>query len=633
MRPVTRCTTLSVACMLLSSVALAGPLPDRFTLGRYIPGDVWLYVHGVHNPERAWLDAEWAEVLDALKESGIDRDITNLLASVLGDEDRPKAERLLQLFQDVRWADLVVNGEEFAIGERLTLGVIPYEYFFLSRGKANTAEANIAGLVAILTELASWSDEICLTKRKLSGVIVWSLRSSQPKSSEQKFSIDLFRKGDIIGLAFGLDAAKSVVDLMTGKAQKPPVAESERFKTALGEVKAPKDNVMFFDARSLFAGIDHLFLERAVTESQANGDENELEVVHTIRKALDRCNLWDYTIVTMETEGRRELTHTVALLRRDKRECGLVRAFFERKPFERFDRFVPVDATGFSVNAMFDLEQVYKLVMDFVEKDLPEGAKHIAWWNKKLASIGFDLYPDLFSWWSGEMISVTLPPAGVTPMGGADWVLIFRVKNGELALQKINVATEFIRDKLQARGQPLMISPAPVSAEGFHQITHPMFAMFMRPVIGVKDEWLIIGSSPVAINKCLDVASGKAPSIVENQRFKKEGLIPKGPVSSVSFKDISRQGEEAAMLLGMLSMGIGVFSASLPDEPQTREIKRVLGKFTPIVMKLGPVLRKIDFYSSQSRTTTFDGSLTLRTEAIITYKPPLPQDINKAGAK
>jgi len=38
-------------------------------------------------------------------------------------------------------------------------------------------------------------------------------------------------------------------------------------------------------------------------------------------------------------------------------------------------------------------------------------------------------------------------------------------------------------------------------------------------------------------------------------------------------------------------------------------------------MKLGPVLQKIDFYSSESSMGTYDGPLTMRSESVVTYKP------------
>jgi len=626
-----------VVCSLAPSLALAGPLPDRFTLGRYIPGDVWFYVHSVHNPERAWLDAEWAEVWRALKESGIDRDIMFLVASALSGEDRVQAEATLQnwtaLLEKVRWGDMCAR--EFAFAERLAKGSVGPEYIALMRGRPDTAKSNMAGLVSIFTEFASLSEEILLTERESGGVHMWSIGPRKPKTPELVPGLHLFHKRDIIviGLTFGRQPFKEVIRLMTGKTDDPAVVATPRFTKALAEVKTPEDTVMFFDSKQLFQDIDQLMLFTVGGSEPGCCDEDDSKRAGLIRSILDLCNLWEYSIVSMETEGRRELTHAVARIQEGKQKCALACALFQRRPFERFDEFIPADAIGFNLNGLFDLEHVYKLVIDFVERDVPDGAEYVGELNDLLASIGFDPQRDLFSWWSGEMISVTLPPAAVTPMSNSDWVLMFRVKDGELASQKVNAGIDFINGKLQAAGQPLMISPVPVKAEGFRQVTHPFIMVFIRPVIGVKDEWLIIGSSPAAINKCLDVAAGKAPSILQNERFMKEGLIPKSPVSAVSFKDMSRMGEEMSEVVGMLGMGMGMASASLPDTHKTQEIKMVLQKLSPIVMKLGPVLQKIDFYSSQSSVTTFDGPLIMRTEKVVTYKPPSPKEAKTATTK
>ena len=68
--------------------ALAGPLPEAFTLGRCVPADSWMYVHAVNNPERAWINAEWEELFTEFKKSGVDRDLMTLFMSLMSDSDR-----------------------------------------------------------------------------------------------------------------------------------------------------------------------------------------------------------------------------------------------------------------------------------------------------------------------------------------------------------------------------------------------------------------------------------------------------------------------------------------------------------------------------------------------------------------
>jgi hypothetical protein len=625
-----------VLCGLLTSAALAGPLPDRFTLGRYLPADVWLYVHFVRNPERSWLEKEWQEVFDALKTSGIDQDVASLFLSAMGDEKRTEVEATLDkwtmLIQAVRWGDLI--HEEAAFAERLGSGKAPADYFLLARGKAGSAEGNMAAIVAILKELAALGDKVNLANRELNGVTVWSLALGDVKHMDFSFSLEVFRKGEVIGFASGRGPVEEVVALIAGKTEKRSVVGARRFAQAIATAKPPEDSLAFFDMKALMAGLGNL-MDKATAHagSDDEGHDEGLKIVGVIKKAMTLFDVVDYTLVTVETEGRRELAHQVTRLQPGKQKNSMASCCLNRKPFKRFDRFIPAGATGFSLSGMINLEELYKVVIAFVRDEVPEGAKYIATWNGVLASIGFDPARDLFSWWSGEMISVTLPPAVVTPMSGADWVVMFRVKDTEIASQKINTAIDFVSGKLQAQGQMLMISPASVSAEGFRQVTHPMAMMFLRPVIGVKDDWLVIGSSADPVNKCLAVDAGKAPSIVTSERFKKEGLIPEGPVLSASFKDTSRFGEELGQAAAMAGMIGGMVTAMIPDEPEARKVKQVVQKAMGIIMKLGPVLQKMDFYSSESAVTTYDGELTVRTEKVITYKPAASDEVKTAQAE
>jgi hypothetical protein len=242
-----------------------------------------------------------------------------------------------------------------------------------------------------------------------------------------------------------------------------------------------------------------------------------------------------------------------------------------------------------------------------------------------LAGVGFDPKRDLFSWWGGEMISIDMPAAVVTPMSNADSVSMIRVKDSKIAAEKVNAAINGLKGILENKlQQTLLVSPAGEGLEGFQEVTHPMMAMFFRPVIGVKDEWLFIGTSGKAITRCLDVAAGKAPSILKNERFQKEGIVPKGPVCHVSFTDTSNTAQELGAALGMASMVGGMMTAGIPAEPgdpKAAKTKEIIQKIFGMVMKLSPVVAKIDFYSADATVTTWDGTWS-RTERIVTYKAP-----------
>jgi len=617
---------------LLPVAARAGGLPERFTLGRYIPGDVWVYVHGADNPERAWIAAQWAKVFEAFKASGIDRDISSLILSSLNDEQRTDVQATLDkwtaLIKAVSWGDLI--DQEVAYAQRLGAMPMMFDYIVLTRGKPGTAEANLASLVAILKELSALTEAIKLSNEDRDGVTVWSLAFPGAEKEGFPLGIELFRKDDVIGFATNKTAAADVLALIAGKSEKPSFADNKRFLKALAEVPPPSDLVSFFDAKLFFSSLGRMMTaigERAGGhrggEGQGQGDDDAAKSIALMRTILDQADVTDYSVTTVETRGRREMRHELTKLQSEKNKSEVCSCFLDRKPFDRFDRYIPADATGFSVDASVDLERLYKFALDFIKKHIPEGEAHVAKLNEILASLGFDPEKDLFSWWSGETMSVSLPAAVVSPMGGGgDFIVMIRVKDAEIAKHKVDQFIGFVSKFAEEQGQALMVTPASVNADGFKQITHPLAAMLLRPVVGVTGDWLVIAANPPAVNKCLDVAAGKAASIVENERFKAEGLTPKGPVRSASFTDTSQFGQELGTMVSIIGMAGGMAAASIPDEGGAKQAKAVAQKALGILMKLGPVLQKIDFYSSEASVSTYDGELTLRTEKVVTYKAP-----------
>jgi hypothetical protein len=608
--------------LLTSALAVAGPLPPQFTLGGYIPDDVFFFANTVKNPERAWIVQKWDGVLDALLKSGIDTDLISLAYSLTSDEDhaavRANIERASALLKAVKWGDLC--DRELAFAERITTTLPVYEYLILTRGNPETIDTNMAGLVAVFKELASLSDRFTITQRSVKGADVWSMPVTGVDDPHFAMNIDLFRKGDVIGLVIGSKLAGEVLALMAQDRPGRSILTSPRFGKAVAQLKPPDDSVVFADLRLALreaAGlIEHLAAEKPGKTVQA---------VRKAEKIIALCDVVDYTVSTQRTEGRRVFTQTVTRTQPGKSSSPLARAFLHRKPFQPFDRYIPAETTGFKLDALIDPQPLYQVIIDFISEEIAGGAVEIAWWNELLSSVGFDPHRDLFSWLSGEMISVTIPCCVATPMWRTDSVHMIRVKDPALASQKINSAVNFAQAKLAAAGQMLMVSPADVKAEGFRTITHPAVAMYVSPVIGIKDDWLFISTSASAINKCLDVAAGKAPSIRANERFLREGLIPDGPVRSASFADRSNIGAEWGGKVGMVGTIGGMFAAGIPDEPRSRKVKKLLQTLLPVVLKLRPVLQMIDFYSSEAAVTVFDG-ITIREERVVTYKGSTPCD-------
>ena len=625
--------------------ARADGLPEQFTLGKYVPADAWMYIHSVHNPERAWIDAEWDKVWTALCASGIDKDIAKLVEPLLSETQRKDIEQAIEkttmLAKGVRWSELVQK--EFVFAERLaTAGTelrgMNFDYIVLTRGPRDSVETNATGLLAILQEVVKLDSSLGVVEAKRGDVMTWSLtvKASKEETAKPQPILTLLRFEDIVGLVVSpptgptpaTNALDEVVAFMNKESKKTPMTGAARFKEAIAQVKPPSDELLYFDFQGFVGSMDRLF---AAVAKEEKGEETERQAMRAVSKLIELGNVVDYSIMSVRTKGRQEHYDEAVRFQAGKEKSPIAQMVLQRKSFDRFDQFIPEDAKGFDLSGSVDLEKLYQIAMEFVEQNLPDGKGLIEKWKVLLAGVDFDPERDIFSWWSGEMISMELPAAVVTPMGNTDNVLMIRVKDSEIAAKKVNGAIDFVSALMQGQGQALSISPADVQGQPFRQISHPMMAMFLRPVVGVKGDWLIVATSTGAVNKCLDVASGKTASVSKNERFVREGLVPKGAVHAASFRDTSQFGNELGGAAAMAGMFGGMATAGMGKEVSA-EVKTAIQSGLGIVMKLGPILQKIDFYSSEASVTTFDGERTLRTESVTTYKQPSATEVKTANA-
>lgn len=613
-----------------SGSVAAGELPSTFTLGKYVPDDCWMFMHFAHNPQSEWITEEWTRVWNAFQDSNVSADALKLVLSFIPDADRARAEatidKVSRLMSSVAWNDLM--SLEFAFGERVSDAMPGYDYILLARGAPGSGPRNRSALANILKELAALTGSARLVPQSVEGMEAWTLiLGTSTTPGKPNFRATLFGRDDIVGLVTGKQSASEVIGLMNGVSQSKPIANSDRFRRAVAEQPTPRDGVMFFDMRALAADLSAMLkrVREIVADSTTPAADRVPEV---LVKALDRCNIVDYVIVSVETKDRRQLTHTLTRMQGDKLDTPFARTCLDRKPFDRFDRYIPAKATSFSAGGFINMQHAYDLVLGFVRDEVPDGATAIARWQQLLESVGFDPHRDLFSWWSGEYTSFSMPAAVVTPFSREDSVLMFRVKDPALASQKVNAAVDALAALLKNHGQMLIVQPAKIQADGFREVTHPLLLGFMiRPVIGVADDWLMIGSSAAALEQSLRVSRGDAPSVRTNERFQREGLVPTGPVSSISFKDTSRFGDEMAEVfasLGMVGQMLPMFTAGAfagdSGGNETAKALEVIQKLFGLMTKLAPVAQKIDFFSSESTTSACEKGVC-RDTRVVTYKP------------
>ena len=102
-------------------------------------------------------------------------------------------------------------------------------------------------------------------------------------------------------------------------------------------------------------------------------------------------------------------------------------------------------------------------------------------------------------------------------------------------------------------------------------------------------------------------------SILANPRFRAEAITPKGPVAAASFMQLDALDRELSRWLGL----IGLLEKNMPAGPETEALKAVLS----LLDRLSVPVRELDFYSSRSSLTEYDGR-RWKTRSVTTYKRP-----------
>ncbi|MFH1747542.1 MAG: tetratricopeptide repeat protein [Planctomycetota bacterium] len=326
----------------------------------------------------------------------------------------------------------------------------------------------------------------------------------------------------------------------------------------------------------------------------------------------------DYTAAVERTDQYSVHLDSIAMLVPDARSRPIYPVFNNPHQLESFERYLPQETMSFSISSGPDLQALYNFAEDTLKNSGPAGEELLGKWSALQAEWGFDIRQDVLGWIDSEYINVTLAD-------GRGSVLLIKVTDEQKARENVSAALDFALQKLSelVSENPMLammtLSRSPAShqqLEGFESLTFAL--MPQQPAIwGVKDEFLIVGSSADAVLLCLKTARGEHPNVRQNGRIMTEAILPEGPFVSMSFTDQRNLGEEIAMGLGMVSMMGGMMTMAIPDP----DARMVISKITGMVAKLSPVMRKIDFYKSTASTTTFDGQ-TWYTKMVTHYVSP-----------
>jgi len=620
--------------------------PQDFGLLRAVPEDCFLIAASHYNPERKFLDDYWAEVWVAFEESGVMDDVFGLVMD-LAPNDEARAEltrmrdRFCELVTAVDWEAFgsgeVVFGERLGAPQEMRQGImfgVP-DLVVLFQMSEESAAKNYEGLHVLLgaglDELSNLAGvEMKLQDRGHEGTrqALFDIGELDPDAPKLAISIGL--QGDVLYLTFGGKIHDEIPALLAGTSGQRSAAASPRVAAALATVPKAGDGFELVDFVRLrdslelqFAGLMKMIEREAGPQpGDAEGNESQkwISAAHgLIDRGLETLGILDYSVTIHTTKGFSTHNESFTALVPGAEENPFHPVIAGGRDVSEFARFLPQETVSFSASGGCDILALYDFLEETVAGTGEVGEEILVFWENFQEEQQFDIREDYLGWIGAGSVSASFQLDGQEA-----WVLRMEVTDDERAAAKLSAGLEFMTEKMAGLAElnpmlgmltPRISDTTHEELKGFHDIS---IAMMPTPAVcGVKEGWMVFGTSADAAVLTQATGAGEHPNVMQNEALVAQALLPQGPARSVTFTDHEKDAETIAGALSAISMMGGMFGAAIPDE----EAREIVARLAGIVGKLAPVAGAIDFYDASASYTTFDGQ-AWRVRSVTHYVPP-----------
>ena len=650
-------TTLVGAAALLAALAPTSSAQlEGYELTSGVPSDFFLVVGSRKTAETQFIDNYWKNVEDAFWETEVVDELFDMLAA----EDEAAAgmvsstfDYYSKLFSDVNWSAM---GDQMIFAERLNVPVFSGntasigapDMIWLMRMPDETAKQNYAGILALgqglLAQINGMAGtELAFETVNEKGFTLSVLDFTQLGQDAPDFPISFGYKDGVMVATMGSGVRGEVVTLLSGEGEIRSIASTPRFQKAFQGMPKAETSFEYFDMPNMRGSIEDIFeMVTSMLEAELgpapdfSNMEEPVEVseeqmmtgviMQIMDLAYEGMSLIESTSSVSFVEG-----YSVHTISRSSMAANIEsNRFFPLigtvKPVEDFARYLPKETTGYSVTGATDANAMYDFALGLLADFGPMGEIALAEWAILQEDMGFDVRRDLISWMGGETISVDFQ------LDGKDaWVWRMQVGDEEAAREKLNMAagmvpmimSEMAKENPMANILGLVVRDSRDERyEGFKRVDISIAGVSM--LAGVKDGWLLLGSSGDALALTDEVAAGLAPNVRQNELLMGQAILPEGPVHAVSFNNYAGMTDGLATgLMFMTSMG-GMFTSNIPNDDEREIANKLIG----MLGRLVPVLAEIDFFESGSMVSSFDGQ-AWHTHSVTNYRKPRKSEMGE----
>lgn len=590
-----RCSVLCVAVLLAAQLATAADRPEAPDLRRAVPADVYLAVYGKHNPERDFQNEYYREVWNTVQETRIIERMVKIVAARVPEDELEQAKSVLE---EIRQAAAPIDLQGFLdCSEGVyaqTMQIPTAQHLVLLRlgPKAAGWEEGIRNLFGLAEKYSQGQVQVQTATERDASITSLGLPGEVP------FRPTVVRIDGVLLLSSSEELARRSLEmLVSGKGESK--FDDPRLKEALAQLPEPEDALIFYDGKLQFSQMREMgnFIRQ-----MSGGDPGAQRAAELTDLLFDELSVMDYEVTVEYTEGNQNRTASYGKVLPGAERKVLAKAAGSGKPFENWQSWVPADALSYSLNTGINLHPVYERVMEVLKERFPEVQPVLEQFEQVQTQYDVHLDRDILQAFSGEFVSVSLPAAAPSMLGGPDSVLALRCHKPERIRDLLHRLVESLKQNPFAQAQQLELAPCE-QLEGFEQLSAVLLNAFgVKPVIGFRDGWMFVGSNVQVVEKVLDARAGNAQTVADTEAFKRFHLEVEGPVQAISYTNLAERTRNFAKMLSQAGAVAHLVIGLVGAEADAEDLKPAQ-EFLGLLPDVGRIVAKFDFLEEQVSVT------------------------------
>lgn len=608
-------SAITVGVSAITSQALAGDLRDA------APPTAFLAVYGKHNPERDYQKKYYEDIWKTVRSTKIMERSLQIAQRRMGTADAEQfvavRDSLTKAFEGVEWQK-VVNPAEVLYVQRMEA---PTSHHVVMVAMEEGGAQSLATAMTNLFDMAVGASNGQLSKvtETISDVDFTVLQLPAGAPMAPAVAVD----GNVFIFTTSTAFAGEAVDLYHHP-EKESKFEDARAVEAMKHLPAAEDSVVFYDGAAMTSQLTGIV---EFVKNVAGGDPNAERATDLMNRAITEMSAHDFEITVEYTEGFQNRTASFGRMKKGSEETLLSKMTGHQQQFENWQSWVPATATGYSLSGGVNLHPVYTWLMDVIPSVFPEAQQGLDQFAAIQDQVDVHLDADILQSFSGETVSVSFPGATPSPFGGksSQSVMFMRCTNAERIQALMDRAMEAIKSNPDAAKQGIDMVPVD-GMEGFSEIKANAFGMVgVKPIVGFKDGWMVIGSGLEPIQAVLDTRSGSASTVVDSDTYKAFNLDVKGPVHSLSYSNTAESTRQMADVISQVGLMGPAFISMAPKQEGSPDLKPLI-EVAQLLPSVAQIIKKFDFIESTlSVTQNGPDSESYVRHSVTLIRPPAPE--------